>query len=631
MSYKSRMNAQRPAWDSPDWPTCSMKGCIGVRLVDEEACLAHVGPRTRKMTLATLHPGADVDLRGTPIDAELLNQLLAALRTEDGPPTLGSVRFECAQFCEEAQLMGAKFLGYANFDRTQFWGDAWFGGVSFRRSARFRGALFRRVVWLDLAQFYEDALFEGALFRQDAWFDHAQFNGTVRFDRARFRQVAKFDRAQFGGLVSFEQARFRSAASFESAEFVGMATFRFAWFCGAAWFYQARFHRLTSFHGAQFRREATFDRVRFGQVQLGPLLAPEGFGLSRAIFEGGTIIEAAGPRLHCIGARFSEGATIRLRFAELILDETLFNGPSVIEFAREPFNGLGTGSVELFDERSLRTAERTRQPRLLSLRRVDVSTLTLSNVNLQACLFEGAHHLDQLRIEGPPSFADTPVGWRLGRVGGQGLPIWHWTRRQTLAEEHRWRAARPLLASPSGRLHPKRAGWYPPTCQIPPWAAKWIGQRVHPLEPEHLASTYRALRKAQEDNKNEPGAADFYYGEMEMRRLGRATPWGEWLVLTLYWLVSGYGLRGLRALACLVAVVVGLAALLQTVGFNDGDPSFRDSAIYAAQTTISLATSSNALTDRLSWAGEALRIILRLVGPLLLGLALLAVRNRVKR
>jgi hypothetical protein len=45
------------------------------------------------------------------------------------------------------------------------------------------------------------------------------------------------------------------------------------------------------------------------------------------------------------------------------------------------------------------------------------------------------------------------------------------------------------------------------------------GQRVRRTGgPEHVAPLYRALRKAQEDAKDEPGAADFYYGEMEMRR-----------------------------------------------------------------------------------------------------------------
>src|SRR5512132_3081652 len=66
------------------------------------------------------------------------------------------------------------------------------------------------------------------------------------------------------------------------------------------------------------------------------------------------------------------------------------------------------------------------------------------------------------------------------------------------------------------------------------------------LGAKRIAGLYRALRKDYEDSKNEPGAADFYYGEMEMRRLASATAWGERVILTLYWLVSGYGLRGMR-------------------------------------------------------------------------------------
>jgi hypothetical protein len=67
-----------------------------------------------------------------------------------------------------------------------------------------------------------------------------------------------------------------------------------------------------------------------------------------------------------------------------------------------------------------------------------------------------------------------------------------------------------------------------------------------------------------------------------------------------------------------------MAALLQAIGFNGGDPGFRDAVIYAAQSTVSVASGNAALTEHLSWAGEVLRIVLRLAGPLLLGLALLA-------
>ena len=41
-----------------------------------------------------------------------------------------------------------------------------------------------------------------------------------------------------------------------------------------------------------------------------------------------------------------------------------------------------------------------------------------------------------------------------------------------------------------------------------------------------IAGIYRDLRKGLEDVKNEPGAADFYYGEMEMRRLAGPKPTG---------------------------------------------------------------------------------------------------------
>jgi len=262
---------------------------------------------------------------------------------------------------------------------------------------------------------------------------------------------------------------------------------------------------------------------------------------------------------------------------------------------------------------------------------VDVATLTLSELDLAACLFQGAHHLDQLRIEGARPFASTPTGWKFGRVGGQGVPVWRWTRRQTLAEEHHWRAGRRLPAAPSGRPHPQLVGWSGPEVRAPDWLAGRSGRRVLPLRPGRIAVLYRALRKAQEDSKDEPGAADFYYGEMEMRRLASGTPWGERVILWLYWLVSGYGLRGLRALAWLVAVVVGLAGLLQAAGFDGGDPGFRDALIYAAQSTISITSGNTALTEHVSWLGEVLRIVLRLAGPVLLGLALLAVRNRVKR
>ena len=149
---------------------------------------------------------------------------------------------------------------------------------------------------------------------------------------------------------------------------------------------------------------------------------------------------------------------------------------------------------------------------------------------------------------------------------------------------------------------------------------------------------YRALRKGREDAKDEPGAADFYYGEMEMRRHARGRDGGrgggsrgrvERGVLTAYWLVSGYGLRAWRALAWLVGVTAAFALAFHLAGFTSPPQpaSYWTSLLYAFRSTISLTDNEVTLT---AW-GQLLQALLRLTGPVLLGLALLALRARVKR
>jgi hypothetical protein len=151
-----------------------------------------------------------------------------------------------------------------------------------------------------------------------------------------------------------------------------------------------------------------------------------------------------------------------------------------------------------------------------------------------------------------------------------------------------------------------------------------------------VANLYRSLRKGREDNKDEPGAADFYYGEMELRR--KATPpSAERAILSAYWLISGYGLRAWRALAGLLITLTLFGWLMVTVGFEQmrpapGSPlaatSFVDAMLGGARTAIGLPYPSQpSLTD---W-GELLQILLRLIVPVLLGLAVLSVRGRVKR
>jgi hypothetical protein len=340
------------------------------------------------------------------------------------------------------------------------------------------------------------------------------------------------------------------------------------------------------------------------------------------------LIEAVADRLSCLAVTFRSNAVLRLRFAEVVLDNSLFAGPATISFAEDAFRRqtMSEGpQPTLFDEGSLADRRHPR-PRLLSLRRVDAGQIVVADVDLSACLFHGAHNLDRLRIEGPPPFAWAPRAWRV-RIGRRWFLVWRqWTRRQTLAEEHCYWQEKPQALSES-RSRLLRPTWHPPECGAPDWVAERTRQPVHQLSADRVAELYRALRKAQEDNKNAPGAADFYYGEMEMRRRSASTSPGEQVILYLYWAASGYGLKSIRALGWLVLALVCGAIVLQFAGFDRSPHSIWTSLLYGAESALSIQNDSIKVS---AW-GRVIRIALRVLGPLFLGLALLSIRNRVKR
>jgi hypothetical protein len=149
-----------------------------------------------------------------------------------------------------------------------------------------------------------------------------------------------------------------------------------------------------------------------------------------------------------------------------------------------------------------------------------------------------------------------------------------------------------------------------------------------------VADTYRALRKAREESKDSPGAASFYYGEMEMRREAlrgsSLRNFAERTVLGIYWLLSGYGLRAWRSLATLVILLALSSFLLWKFGFrSDQQQSFRHAARVAVASATSLVRPVD--DDELNGAGFAVEIGLRFAGPALLALSALAVRARIKR
>lgn len=177
-----------------------------------------------------------------------------------------------------------------------------------------------------------------------------------------------------------------------------------------------------------------------------------------------------------------------------------------------------------------------------------------------------------------------------------------------------------------------------------------------------MAPVYRQLRKAFEDAKHEPGAADFYYAEMEMRRHARDIPRSERALLSAYWALSGYGLRASRALGWLLATMTATVLAMMLWGLPQNAPKPTSSGVVdGRRVTMTTETPepvnpSGPNSDRLSskrfessirvvinsvvfrasgqeltTSGAYIEMASRLSEPILLGLAVLAVRGRVKR
>ncbi|MFJ3339318.1 pentapeptide repeat-containing protein [Streptomyces sp. NPDC086766] len=699
--------------------------CEGRALEPAGRCLAHLDDDALDAYLNGIGPGSTIEHQGTHFTADLLGRLLDVLRDPgDGRPHLGNADFNhavfdetanfgAAVFADDAVFRGAVFEGEAVFSDAKFSGAdssdhcmATFRHAHFKGGANFRGAIGRlslkdthctgRAVF-DKAELY-DTSFSGAEF-ESASFKSAQLFAPyidsvslvkADFTKAQFPRGAVlalhipgevvFNGAVFDGEVTFEGG-FGGVTEFRGTRFSGRTTFS-ASFTGPVFFSRAVFGGITTFDQVNFHGGAAFDEAVFEEITtLGPLACDGVLDLSFARINAPLFMEAAARRINFRRVRWAATATLRLRHAAVDFTGAALEYPVGVSAQPSPF----AGPDSFVDESALAGSDAG--VRLVSLAGVDATHLMLSDVDLSGCRFIGAFHLDQLRLEGC-RFAPAPEGihWR------RWVPV-RWTPRQmTLAEEHYWREDNDAT------------GWMASSADTSPWSVtapdpleeepretsaqtgeSTDAERLAPTGPVHteggrayvdaratrephvpgpteIGPVYRKLRKSFEDSGNEPDAADFYYGEMEMRRHDGERPPGERWLLTAYWALSGYGLRASRAIGWLLAAMTGTVLLMMLWGLPVHDPEPASTGVVTGQrfhmvtTTPDPESPDGPFADRLTaarlqkslgvvvtsvifrssgqdltTAGTVIEMGSRLAEPALLGLGLLAFRGRIKR
>ncbi|GAA3068899.1 pentapeptide repeat-containing protein [Streptosporangium carneum] len=369
--------------------------------------------------------------------------------------------------------------------------------------------------------------FDLAVFPEDARFGDVAFLGDVSFDQARFHRLASFVDARFAGNVSFREVRLARELSLHGVTVAGHAAFDRVSVGRDALFSAARFARTASFEGSEFHDFAAFDGARFGgdatfrgsrfgravsfrKAEFGGLA---GFEATRFWAGGSLTPVVVGRRLSLAGAWAGNGLDLAARDCVVDLRRMRVTGRLAVRL---------DGAVADLEGATLHgtvTVNGHGTAKVTSLRGVEAEALELVSVDLSTCRFAGIRTPERLRLTGC-AFATTPRGVRFAP---RWPPLRWWTRRRTLADEHAWR------------------GWSLSETETP--------------TPHRLAVLYSRLRAGVDDKAT---AADFAFGAMEMRRATSGAS-ARWL-LSLHWILSGYGLRMGRVLgwfALLAAITVG--------------------------------------------------------------------------
>jgi hypothetical protein len=581
-----------------DWPKCSEEGCDGIE-IDEGCCLAHVSSAGRAEFLNDVRMGhRTLDLRGTTIDAQLFEELLETRALKGRFAEWGPVDFSFATIeVGRGDFSWTAFNGRCAFMHTEFAGSADFSNCEFRGDAYFEcetTTFFR----ISECTFEETVSVMGSC------------GGNFLCEGATCRALFLMDGFRVGGDAAVHRTSFEGRMVIYNVEVDGHAEFS-----GSSWHEPVETPYEVATGGWLVLDECEFLKPAHWKPQ----------------------VEV----VSCVGTIFRDAATVAVKDCDVLLDRSMFAGPArvIAEDAaqrRRGRIGLSASTLsELEDTADAQAPPPASMPRIVSVRRADLTNVFLTDVDASECRFFDAAAIDRLRWTNVELGSAPP-----GRA-----------RRAVIAEERDWRRRRKI--APGWEAGTATPAWLEDPAQRILSTADL--EPVEQLSAANVAELYRQLRKGREDAKDTPGAADFYYGEMEMRRHAARRISGERLILGAYWAVSGYGLRASRAVLSLVVVLLLAAYGMSAVGFCDPDAPFAEvesggtncvrnegeTALPSLADAFSLDTVTYTLgtavavvggpTASLTSEGQAIRVAIRILAPLLIALALLAVRGRVKR
>lgn len=335
---------------------------------------------------------------------------------------------------------------------------------------------------------------------------------------------------------------------------------------------------LVAFHGERL--------VLSGASRIGPCRVAN-LSLARASILPRVHIDVVANTVDLSDAILREGGLLVLERAKVNLRQVSLGGPLRV-------SGKLTG---------------TEVPEIVGLLNADAGKMSFALVSFRRCSLYGAHGLGAVDIESSVIFPKCP---------------WWAARRYYLADEWAWRAAN---QSKFRFVRWKLAGVRIGNEHERPRRGEDLGIWLPTLSASQIASTYRDLRRSLESKSDMPGASDFYYGEMEMRRRDRDSSFWDRTLVRAYWMVSGYGLRTGRAVLWYVALIAVATWSMKFGGFAKGPYSISRALLFSCRASLPGIRT----VEPLSQPGEIIELVVRIFGALFVALFLLSLRTIVMR